>query len=80
MYVVSPIRRLYVRCKCHQFGGFMYVASVANSEALYTLQVSSIQRLYKRCKCRQFGGFIYVASVANSDALHTFQLSQTNGF
>jgi len=37
---VSPIRRLYIRCKCHQSGGFMYVASVTNSNALHKLQLS----------------------------------------
>ena len=49
----------------------MYVVSVANSEALCTLQVSPIRRLYIRCKCHQFGGFMYVVSVANSEALCT---------
>jgi len=37
---VSPNQRLYMRCECHKFGGFMYVASVINSEALHALQLS----------------------------------------
>jgi hypothetical protein len=61
MLQVSQIRRLYIRCKCHKFGGSIYVASVA-----------TIRRLYVRCKCHKFGGTIYVASVANSEGLYVY--------
>ena len=47
----------------------MYVGSVINSGALYTLQVSPVRRLYTLQMSPQFGGFMYDASVTNTEAL-----------